>query len=216
MATVKFSGALRDNIIRSAEQLFSSKIEAAIKEFDNSWGERLLDLAHAKFIPDINRLPREWFHWTDEANTNMVAGVRLDHSIKFKFSTFKPVPVTALDKNGHAPISFSKDSYYVSSMQTFDDPMFEDIKTEVLAYKNKITLLTERRDKFINGVRELIYAHNTLAPALAVWKPLWDLLPDETKARHLEKVDRVKAERAELSANLDALTATFVASKIGG
>jgi hypothetical protein len=43
MATVKFSGALRDNIIRNAEQLFTSKIEAAVKEYDNSWGEKLID-----------------------------------------------------------------------------------------------------------------------------------------------------------------------------
>jgi hypothetical protein len=216
MATVKFSGALRDNIIRNAEQLFTSKIEAAVKEYDNSWGEKIIDRAYTPFMQDVNKLPRNWFHWTDEATSSMVAGVKLDSAIKFKFSESKPVPVQHLNTSGHAPISFNRDAYYISNMNTDDDPIFEDIKTEVLAYKNKITLIKEKRDKFVSGVRELIYAHSTLAPALAVWKPLWDLLPDETKTRHMEKVERVKAEKAELAANLDALTATFVASKIGG
>jgi hypothetical protein len=215
MATVKFSGALRDSIIRNAELLFANKIDAAVKDYDNSWGEKLIDLAYAPYKKDISKLPRSWFYWAEEANSQIVAGVKLDNQIKFKFSEPKPVPPTDLSKTDLAPITFVKESYYVSSMSTFEDPMFEDIKTEVLAYKNKITLLMERKNSFVSGVRELIYTHNTLAPALAVWKPLWDLLPDETKARHLEKVDRVKAEKSELSANLDALTATFVASKIG-
>lgn len=215
MATVKFSGALRDNIIRNAEQLFRDKIEAAVKDYDNSWGEKLIDRAYAPYMQDINKLPKEWFHWTDEASSSLIAGVKLDTPIKFKFSEHKPVPVQHLNASAHAPIGFNKDSYYISHMNTDDDPMFEDIKAEVLAYKNKITLLTERKNSFVSGVRELIFAHNTLAPALAAWKPLWDLLPDMTKQRHMEKVDRVKAEKAELAANLDALTATFVASKIG-
>jgi len=100
-------------------------------------------------------------------------------------------------------------------MEVEDVPMFEDIKTEVLAYKNKITILIERKAKFVNGVKELICAHSTLAPALKAWQPLWDLLPDTAKVRHNSKVERNAKVDVQLAADLNALTATIVASKIG-
>lgn len=216
MATVKFSGELRDNIIRNAEALFRDKIQAAEGEYDNSWGDRSIDLAYASFIRDVQALPKEWFNWADEANCNMLAGVKLDSSIKLKFSKPVPLPVTALDKGEHAPIAFARDGYYQSSLSTHEHEMFADIRTEVVAYKNKITMLVERKNKFVNGVKELIYAHSTLAPALKAWPPLMDLLPDATKARHLAKVERNTKEDIQLAADLNALTATIVASKIGG
>lgn len=215
MATVKFSGELRDNIIRNAESLFTGKIEAAIKEFDNEWGDKVFERGFEPFMETINKLPREWFHWTDEVNCRVLAGVRLDQQVKFRLSKQVPIPTADLHKTGHSVISIYKDAYYISTMEVEDAPMFEDIKTEVLAYKNKITILTERKAKFVNGVKELICAHSTLAPALKAWQPLWDLLPDATKVRHNSKVERNSKVDVQLAADLNALTATFVASKIG-
>jgi hypothetical protein len=215
MATVKFSGELRNSIMNNAEALFRGKIEAAAKDYDNNWGERIFALGHQPFMETINKLPRQWFNWTDEVNCRVIAGVRLDQNIKFKFSTPVPVPTADLHKAEVSPISIYKDAYYISTMEVDDVPMFADIKTEVIAYKNKITLLTERKDKFVSGVRELIYAHSSLAPALKAWQPLWDLLPDETKVRHNTKVERNAKVDIQLAADLNALTATIVASKIG-
>lgn len=215
MAVVKFSADLRNTIVDNAHGLFSDKINKAVNEFDSTWADRIFQIAYAPYMDNINALPKNWFHYVDKVQTNNIAGVVLDQSIELKLSTPMPIPVTDLHKTGHSPISISKDGYYITNLKTPDDEVYDDIKTEVLAYKNKITLLTERRTKFVSGVKELVYAHNTLAPALKAWQPLWDLLPQVAKDRHNLKVERNAKVDVQLSADLNSLTATIVASKIG-
>lgn len=215
MAVVKFSADLRSTIINNARELFKTKIDAAVNDFNPSWGDRIFSVAYKPYMEGINALPKNWFNWTEEVSTSQIAGVTLPQAVNLKLSERMPIPVIDLSKTGHMPISFNKDGYYPSSLRTPDDPLYDDIKTEVLAYKNKITLATERKDRFVAGVEELINAHNTLAPALKAWQPLWDLLPEQTKERHLLEVKRADKVNVQLATDLNALTATIVASKIG-
>lgn len=216
MAVVKFSASLRDDILSNATRLFRERIEQAEKDFDPTWGDRVAAVVFQPFMSTINKLPREWFAWTNEVRSNVIAGVKLDEAIKFNLTQEIPVPKGNLSTAGIAPISFDHSGYYHSSFNTDEAEGLEDIRTEVVAYKNKITLLKEKRDQFRNGVSEVIHAHNTLAPALKAWPPLMDLLPDHVKARHFEKIERGPKVDPQLTTNLNALTATIVANKIGG
>ena len=91
--------------------------------------------------------------------------------------------------------------------------MFEDIKAEAIAYKERVRLVTERRTLFVEQVKKIINAHATLAPALKMWQPLWDLIPEEYKERHRKIVERTKTD-TQVDVDLGSLTATVVAHKL--
>lgn len=91
------------------------------------------------------------------------------------------------------------------------------LEPEYNTYCNNIDVIVEERDKFIAGVNSIMDSYATLAPALKVWPPLWDLLPEETKGKHKEIVERKKpATAAEISADLGAMTGVVVADKLTG
>ena len=91
------------------------------------------------------------------------------------------------------------------------------LEPEYNTYCDNIAVIAEERDKFVVGVCSIMDNYVTLAPALKVWPPLWDLLPEETKGKHKEIVERKKpATAAEISADLGAMTGVVVADKLTG
>jgi len=71
----------------------------------------------------------------------------------------------------------------------------------------------QKKTNFVNAVKEVITAHATLSPALKMWPPLWDLIPEEYKERHRQVVEREKKE-VVVNVDLGTLTATVVAHKL--
>jgi len=59
----------------------------------------------------------------------------------------------------------------------------------------------------------VIEAHATLAPALKMWQPLWDLIPEEYKDRHRQVVEREKKD-VKVDVDLTALTAQVAFHKM--
>ena len=74
-----------------------------------------------------------------------------------------------------------------------DDPRWKDIKKQYKKYCLKIHKLEKEQKAFVDGVREVVNAYSTLAPALKAWPALWDLVPEEKKEKHREVVERKKA-----------------------
>jgi hypothetical protein len=66
---------------------------------------------------------------------------------------------------------------------------------------------------FVEQVKKIINAHATLAPALKLWQPLWDLIPEDYKERHRKVVERTKSD-TQVDVDLGSLTATVVAHKL--
>jgi hypothetical protein len=91
--------------------------------------------------------------------------------------------------------------------------MFEDIKAEAIAYMERVRVVRERKTMFVEQVKKIINAHATLAPALKLWQPLWDLIPEDYKERHRKVVERTKSD-TQVDVDLGSLTATVVAHKL--
>jgi hypothetical protein len=91
--------------------------------------------------------------------------------------------------------------------------MFEDIKAEATAYLERVRVVRERKTMFVEQVKKIINAHATLAPALKLWQPLWDLIPEDYKERHRKVVERTKSD-TQVDVDLGSLTATVVAHKL--
>jgi hypothetical protein len=88
-----------------------------------------------------------------------------------------------------------------------------ELFVEVKEWQDRIKAVNTKRDEFVAQVQKIITAHATLAPALKMWQPLWDLIPEEYKERHRKVVEREKKELA-IDVDLSAMTAAVVAHKI--
>ena len=95
-----------------------------------------------------------------------------------------------------------------------DAPEWDEFKTEVLAYKEKLSAAAKRKEEFVDAVRQVIDAYTTLAPALKAWPALWELIPDHVKDKHREVKERTKKE-VEMSVDLNKMTALISAAKLG-
>ena len=84
---------------------------------------------------------------------------------------------------------------------------------EVREWQDRIKAVQLKRDEFVEQVQKIITAHATLAPALKMWPPLWDLIPDNYKDKHREIKEREKKD-VVVNVDLSTLTATVVANKL--
>ena len=90
---------------------------------------------------------------------------------------------------------------------------WEEIAQEIADYQASILAVADKKKAFIASVTQVIEAHVTLAPALKMWQPLWDLIPEEYKERHRKIVERTKTD-TQVDVDLGSLTATVVAHKL--
>jgi hypothetical protein len=214
MATVRFSKELKDAILKNAKGVFSRRVEEAQQSAPKEWGDRLYDIIFAQYIPALNSLPIEYFNTNDTfkfagfVNANEFGSVSFD----MKLASKRPFPV-------ELPPSLNgvvrKSGYYNSEYKLYDRPEFEEFKQIVMDWRRRVVNIQSQREQFINSVDQVINAHATLAPALKMWQPLWDLIPTEYKDRHREVKER---EKREVSVNVDLvkMTAIATAAKIGG
>jgi len=57
MATVRFSKELTDQIVKNAERMFDKQMDAARGNVNATWGDRIYEIIHRKYIPSMNALP---------------------------------------------------------------------------------------------------------------------------------------------------------------
>ena len=97
------------------------------------------------------------------------------------------------------------------------DPVVQELVTLIKTRQAAINEAVKRRDEFTASVKQVINAHSTLAPALKLWPPLWDLLSEDVKNKHREVTERsAKATAETVGVDLNRLTALASLSKMGG
>ena len=63
MATVRFSKELTDAIIKNAGHMFDKQMDAARNNINATWGDRIYEIIHAKYIPCNGRITDALFHY---------------------------------------------------------------------------------------------------------------------------------------------------------
>jgi hypothetical protein len=71
------------------------------------------------------------------------------------------------------------------------------------------------RGTLSHGITKVLDAYTTLAPALKALPALWDLLPDDTKDKHKEVVERKKTKAEDIDIDFGSITSTIIANKLG-
>lgn len=210
MATVRFSKELIDNILCNAR----NKMEPAVTKAretkpDDSWGQIIYDILFLEVKPLIRQVPAEWFRTTSTLNIVRVGGERC--GLEFRLAVPQPWPNCLVESD--LVVSASA---YGEGINLKHHLVWGEFHAEVVAYKERIKVATQRRDEFVEAVKEICTTYSTLAPAIKVWPPLWELVPDVVKDKHREVKEREKKkEEVKLEVDLGKLTALSTAAKLG-
>ena len=215
MATVRFSTALRQTIIHNAKNIMEARINAEIKNYPQNIGDRLYDIVLGPYLPIMNTLPQEFFTKLKLITVNSVGEGILPCHVEYPFSNGNE----RLFPKGYPDTSaVALSQSYYSSPNSFtikDHADVQHIVAEFRDWSDRVRKLKDRQAEFAAGVKEVIEAYETLAPALAAWPALYDLLPISAKERHEQKVTRTKKE-VNIATDIDALTGMVAIKRLGG
>jgi hypothetical protein len=210
MATVKFSGELRDRIINAAKAKFNGAVVYATNDPPKGWGPRLYDIIFGQFAEGVQGLPSYWYDKVSDLHIQSVAGEPV--GLVFPLGKNRPYPAN-MPESKQKDLLAHKRSSYSQELVLHDDPAFEEFRAEVAAWRKRVTSAKARQEEFANSVSAVINAYVTLAPALKAWPPLWDLIPDDVKEKHKKIVEREKSAPV-LDVDLDRMTALASFTKI--
>ena len=207
MATVKFGEKLNKSILQNAQKKMQFAVDRAVEtKPDNSWGQRIYDILFADVQPIIAQLPAGWVKTEKQIAISCVSG----RSCSLAFTFAKPLPW---------PREFAdtklaeKTGSWDEKITLKEDPVWDDLRTEVVAYTERISAARKRQIEFVDMVKTVINTYGTLAPALKAWPPLWDLIPEDVKNTHRKIVERVKKE-VVLNVDINKLTAMAAFARI--
>ena len=207
MATVRFSKELQEEIIKKAKAVFDKQLETAKNSRpSHEWGDKIYTTLFGQHVPALNAVPQEFLHMVEYVEVARVGsancGLRFDLPSKRAW----PREFTETEYAKRA-------SSYGNELVLKDHLVWGELFAEVKDWQERIKTVQTKRDEFVEQVNKIINAHATLAPALKMWQPLWDLIPEEYKERHRKVVEREKKETV-VDVDLSAMTAAVVAHKI--
>ena len=208
MATVRFSKELIEKIIRNARNKMEPAItKAKEQKLDNAWGQRIYDTIFLEVKPIISQVPAGWFKMVDKICIEQVGDTRCD--MQFTFATPLPWPDVFV-----ATDIAKRDRSYSDGIALTDEHVWAEFYAEVVAYKQRVSIVKQRQNEFADMVKKVTEAYSTLAPALKAWPPLWELIPEDVKDTHRKIVERTKNE-VVLNVDIGKLTALSTAAKFG-
>ena len=208
MATVKFSKALVENILKSAKNKMQPAVDRAMEQRPaHSWGQIIYNRIFGDQIPYLTQLPSGWTQFRETINIGTVGDQPCQ--LEFEFGralhwphTFPANPLACLM------------SSYRGDVKLLDNPIWDDLHAEVKAHNERVAYAKSRQTEFVDSVTKLLDAYSTLAPAIKAWPPLWELVSDEVKDQHRALSSRTKKE-IEVNVDLARLTAMSTAAKFG-
>lgn len=221
MATVRFSDDLRSDILSNARSMFNKQVADAEANHFNTWGMLVYNLMYSDTKEQMNALPEGFMAVSSHMEIRGFKGAgweelaRINQSVDTKFST--PMRITNTKHHESMGLHDDGSTYGSSGYLNAADPRWDEFKVEYIAYCHNIMGIEARRDAFVAGVEKILNTYSTLGPALKAWSPLWELVPEAKKQKHLEVVER-KSKVAPVieGVDLDAMTGITVAAKLTG
>ena len=208
MAIVRMSTEFRESIIGNAKAIFEARLRAAEKAVPQV-GDEIAELVYAELTPALKLVDNRFLSFFRDMELNKIGDT--SYGIRYSLNTARPKPNDKIVTANGCIIT----SNFVTSVTVPLDQRFVGIKDQLDNYKANIAAIQKQRDEFVDGVKKIINAHATLAPALKAWPPLWDLVSETYRERHRKVVERSKPDLVpEVDVDLTALTATVAVNKI--
>jgi hypothetical protein len=208
MATVRFGKELIEAVVRNAKQKMQPAVDKAkAATVHPAWGQKIYDKLFGDQQALLSGVPTHWLKTKGSIQIKRVGEVRCGTKLMFNGDMFWPAtfPTThlAVYEGG-----------WEDSLTLQDVEDWAEFKAEVMAVNEGVRVATQRQEEFVAMVAKVCNAYTTLAPALKAWPPLWELIPENVKAKHREITVREKTETT-LNVDLGKLTAMSTAAKFG-
>jgi len=208
MATVHFNKELRSSIERIARAKMGPAVERVVMaKPDNSWGQRIYDILFPEISKFAQSVPNGWLKTVESIEISRVGEAYCN--MTFTLPCPMPWPYKFSDI-GAAGL----ESRYGGAVALNDSPVWDEFRSEVAAYNERVDAARARHNEFLFAVRKICEAYSTLGPALKAWPPLWDLIPEDVKDKHRQVAVRGKKE-VVLDIDVGKLTAMSAAAKFG-
>lgn len=208
MATVRLSKELQDEIIKNAKAMFDKQMQAARDARpSHDWGEKIYDILFGQHVVALNAVPSYFLNMVGKIEIERVGSQQC--GLEFNLLSPKPYP-----KEFPETELAKKANYWNSEVVLKDNLLWGELRAEIVRWEEGVKAVEEKRKAFVEQVQKIITAHATLAPALKMWQPLWDLIPESCKDKHREIKERTKKE-VEIDVDFDKLTAIATAAKFG-
>ncbi len=207
MATVRFSKELQDAILKNARNVFNKQLQTATDARPaHDWGGKIYNILFGEHTAALNAVPEMFLKKVSKVEVEKVGSISCN--LAFDMPMPRAWPMKFPDTE-HAKLEYS----YRDGIHLKDHLVWGELFAEVSAWRNGIKEIEAKRDAFTEQVKKIIEAHSTLAPALKMWPPLWDLIPEEYKNRHREVKEREKKE-VTVDVDIGSMTAAVVFNKI--
>lgn len=209
MATVRFSKDLTDDILRNAEAKMQPLVEKALATRPpHSWGDRIYDVLFGEYRPVLTRLPAWWTGTQKEITIERIGSM----SVGLSFTLSQPMPWP--NDMPAFPLARKAGYYRANELILNEHDAWKELTDEVVAYKQRLSAAKQQVAEFRGMVSQIIGSYTTLAPALKAWPPLWELVPEATKEKHRQVVEREKKD-VKMEVDINKLTAMSVAARLG-
>ena len=222
MATVRFSDKLREEIVNKAKYKFQTAVDVANNNRPDAtvWGDRLWSLFYSRYEDVLASIPQQFVRRASGFKLGVIhlaTGEEVTVEMDFRFTSEKPWPDATVLGTGFLKSPHSWREVWNIGLDMSGDPVVQELVTLIKTRQAAINEAVKRRDEFTASVKQVINAHSTLAPALKMWPPLWDLLSEDVKNKHREVTERsAKATAETVGVDLNRLTALASLSKMGG
>jgi len=217
MATVRFSGELRSDIINNAKRLFSDRMEEAQKNHPDTWGQTVYDGVFKDHKTAMQSLPKSYFRRSNDidirgfGSQEGVWHAKDNYTVRMKLTNSAPIP-NEIEAELHGLMGESR-TYNGWTLDP-SDTRWDTFRAEYKKYCDAIRRLEDERSAFVSGVNKIMDTYTTLAPALKAWPPLWDLVPQDKQERHKQIVERKAKSLSVEEIDLTAMTAASTLAKL--
>lgn len=214
MATVRFSDTLKSEIMSNANRVYQPMLEKARQNYPKErWSTQIYEAAFSAHQRSLMaQLPETYFKKHESVECTCprdfdVKGLHgvVGHSFTLDFTGLS----FPYDDNASPVLQFSWRNARLN-----DSSMLPQFREEYVQFCKGIAEVEQQREAFVDGVKKVINAYSTLAPALKAWPALWDLVPDEAKDRHKKIVERKRGDTPDLDVDTNTLTAAVTMSKL--
>lgn len=216
MAVVVITQSIRSHVSGEITKLHSDKIAEA-RKVPMLWGDMIYNKMFSHELREkMEALPAGYLGTLDTFNVRHInrREVTSPYAFTAKLSQPRRVPNVA-DSTIHGMANTGTLQHWVNL--SLDDPRWDNFVTvEYAPWCQAIRDLEFARDNDVKNAMAVLNAFRTLAPALKEWPALWELLPEETKSRHKEVVERKSSgSRVVPTVDLDTLTGRLAAKRMG-
>lgn len=213
MAIVRLTQQLKDMIVNTANNTFNKRMDTAHASLTLPMtGDQIYDLIFAEWLPHMNALPAEFFPCYDKLEVRNIHDITVNHT--FALSDRRPFP----NEFPSSLLATRYNSYgnrTALNLNADDKQTWANLYYAFKSWRDRVEAVNDERLTFTNGVRAILNNNSTLAAALREWPPLWDLVPESTKNKHKQVVDKKsKEERATPEVDTARLTAMAALNKM--